>query len=393
MRLRDRLTKAGFFTSGDLLKLPRDLRNFYRDLWHAAEDSGCLADDPFEMKVSLYPSPLDAEITPQVIEQWVARLVELNKLVPYRAQGRSYLWLRNFSRHQKVMNCASPSLPLPGWIKFTPYNSNSRQGTYEELGGEIPETLAGTGSLQPPYNSLTNPFQPNQTQPNQTQPNQTEINPTQPNPSEPKPSELNPSQAKPGESTRIRVSEKIEPPTVAAADSPLAGLEKRLPGFREDWGFFRKFPHLRELSFVISDEQALARHLKLLGVGAKTLELWKKKYPERIKPQLEHLPFREVESSPAGLLVQAVNEDWDLPALPRPKTKTCRDCGKETALPIREWGNLNREKIYTCKSCLERPLTAEEQRAVAEAKRELLTRRQRLNQAGTFSPGVIFAPA
>lgn len=115
-RLRNRIRKADYFTDGELLRWPRDKRTTYSALWAMAEDSGCLEDDCFEWKMTIWPSPLDADITVEVLEQWRDELTIAGKLIPYEAEGKRYLFLRNFHQHEKPTNPQRPDLPLPPWV-------------------------------------------------------------------------------------------------------------------------------------------------------------------------------------------------------------------------------------------------------------------------------------
>lgn len=387
MKLKDRLARAGFFTAGDLLRLPRDLRNFYRDIWHAAEDSGCLPNDPFELKISLYPSPLDSDLTPEVLSGWIQELIGLGKLVPYRAQGRELLWVKNFSSYQKLANPLAPVCPLPEWMEFIPFGSNPRQGKYRlKTPDGSPDEAEGDS-----YAPLTSPFQTNPNQQNQNQTRTIQPNRSQPRNSSPgkEAQELPYTASEEAAGSAVSNSEQTAPGRI----SLLGGIERLTPNFREEWKFFRRFPELKSLSFCAGSREEVLAQLKALGVSRKTVEGWLAKCPERIGPQLEHLPFREVESSPAGLLIQAVNQDWDLPPVPQPKTRVCRECGKVEGLPLSEWDNLNREKVFTCRECLSRPLTPEEETAVAEAKAELERRKQLLREAESRTVRPAFAPA
>ena len=127
MKLRNRITKPEYYTSGDLLKLPREVRRFYRDLWSIAEDSGCFENDSLEICCVLYPSPLDRDITPEKVNDWLKTLEEIGKLVLYQAQGKEYFWIKNFNKHQKLNDCYPSEIPLPEWITFEFYPS-SKEG-------------------------------------------------------------------------------------------------------------------------------------------------------------------------------------------------------------------------------------------------------------------------
>ena len=117
-RLRNRIVKADFWNDGELLRWPREKRTTYQGLWAMAEDSGCLEDDPFGWKLLLWPSPVDADITVAILEQWRDELIEANKLIPYEADGKRYLYLKTFHQHEHPRNPQSPDLPLPAWVKY-----------------------------------------------------------------------------------------------------------------------------------------------------------------------------------------------------------------------------------------------------------------------------------
>lgn len=130
MRLHNRLIKGGFWNDPDLLQWVRDKRWFYEGLIQLADDGGCLEDSPFAFKISLFASPVDADITVDVLSTWVTELIEQGKLIPYVVDGKRYLFIRNFRKHQQMKNYGAPEVPLPPWITFTPSGTNKYQGAY-----------------------------------------------------------------------------------------------------------------------------------------------------------------------------------------------------------------------------------------------------------------------
>lgn len=127
-RLRNRIRKADYFSDGELLRWPRDKRVTYSGLWALAEDSGCLEDDSFEWKMSLWPSPLDADITVEKLEEWRDELIEAGKLIPYEAEGKRYLFIRTFHQHERPTNPQRPDLPLPPWVRAEVSEGRSKDG-------------------------------------------------------------------------------------------------------------------------------------------------------------------------------------------------------------------------------------------------------------------------
>jgi uncharacterized phage protein (TIGR02220 family) len=130
MRLHNRQIKASFWNDTDLLQWPREKRMFYVGLIQLADDSGCLEDSPFAFKINLFPSPVDSDITIDLLTAWREELIECNKLISYRVNNKTYLCLVNFHKHQTIKNADSPSVPLPEWIKWETYPSTPHHGKY-----------------------------------------------------------------------------------------------------------------------------------------------------------------------------------------------------------------------------------------------------------------------
>lgn len=95
-RLHDRIRKADRFTDNELLRWHRDKRETYARLWSIAEDSGFLEDDPLVWKVLLWPSPLDSDITVDVLTTWRDELVNAEKLIPFEGDGKNYLQIADW---------------------------------------------------------------------------------------------------------------------------------------------------------------------------------------------------------------------------------------------------------------------------------------------------------
>lgn len=116
-RLRNRIRKADYFTDGELLRWHRDKRATYTGLWAMAEDSGCLEDDPFMWKTLIWPSPLDTDITVDLLTKWRDELVEAGKLIPYESDGKACLYINTFHQHEMPRNPQRNDLPLPEWVR------------------------------------------------------------------------------------------------------------------------------------------------------------------------------------------------------------------------------------------------------------------------------------
>lgn len=160
MRLHNRQVKASFWKDTELLKIKRDIRMFYQGLWQLADDSGCVEYDTFALKIELYPSPMDSDITQEVIEAWLQVLIDMKKLTPYIADSKKCLYISNFHKHQSLKNPAPPGVPLPLWVKWVTYNSNPKTGKYVIGEAESVETFEEISiDLDSSYNVLTEVLQ------------------------------------------------------------------------------------------------------------------------------------------------------------------------------------------------------------------------------------------
>lgn len=155
MRLRNRQMKATWWTDPDILRWSRDKRLFYQSLWALAEDSCCIEDDMFAVKVAAWASPLDADMSLDRFESWRQELIAdaaddgIGKLVPYEAGGKKCLYIPSMARHEKPRNPQSPDIPLPLWVKWRTSLTDARKGSYEH---NYPELLDYVQRL---YNAAT----------------------------------------------------------------------------------------------------------------------------------------------------------------------------------------------------------------------------------------------
>lgn len=123
----------------------RDQRAFYHSLWALAEDSACLEDSPFGWKVSAWPSPLDSDITVDVLSTWRDEFIASGKLIPYESGGKRYIYIPTMAEHEQPRNPQRPSIPLPEWVEWVAHDSDQRKGAYRHH----------TPSVQPLYNDCT----------------------------------------------------------------------------------------------------------------------------------------------------------------------------------------------------------------------------------------------
>jgi len=153
MRLHDRKIKGEFWQDTELIKhLDAIGRMFFIGLSQLADDSGCVIHDSLFFKITFFP--VDQEVSLERLEGYTDKLIELGKLIPYQAEGKSCLFIKNFHKHQTLKNCSPPSVPLPVWIEYHTYPTNPRQGRYELQEEKLYNYL--NSFLHTSYTSLTN---------------------------------------------------------------------------------------------------------------------------------------------------------------------------------------------------------------------------------------------
>lgn len=129
MRLRNRQIKGSFWSDPDLVySLTREQRMFFIGLTQLAEDSGCLEYDPRSFKILLYPA--DTDITPETLTEWTEKIIDMGKLIPYEVEGKQYLFIKNFHKHQSLRIQIPPEIPLPSWIHFEYREGSDKFGKY-----------------------------------------------------------------------------------------------------------------------------------------------------------------------------------------------------------------------------------------------------------------------
>ncbi len=129
MKLHNRQIKGSFWSDPDLIyELSREQRMFFIGIIQLAEDSGCLEYDARPMKMLLYPA--DNDITPEILDEWIKKLIQMGKLIIYEVEGKKYLYLKNFHKHQSLRFMAPPEVPLPPWVQWQQKDERERYGKY-----------------------------------------------------------------------------------------------------------------------------------------------------------------------------------------------------------------------------------------------------------------------
>lgn len=91
---RARNIKPGFFRNADLVELSMEARLLFVGLWTLADREGRLEDRPKQIKMEIFPADnVDCDAL-------ISAIAETGMLVRYDVDGKRYLQVVNFSKHQ-----------------------------------------------------------------------------------------------------------------------------------------------------------------------------------------------------------------------------------------------------------------------------------------------------
>lgn len=126
---RIRSLKPEFWSDEELAAdLSRDARLLYAGLWNLSDEHGRLRGDPRYVKGQLFP--YDDDLSPAAVDGLLGELASARKVMRYRVHGRSYLFLPNLAKHQRLEAEKVPSR-LPSPDEAEPDPDGSARGTDE----------------------------------------------------------------------------------------------------------------------------------------------------------------------------------------------------------------------------------------------------------------------
>ena len=109
--MRARLIKPGFWTNEVLAELPYEGRLLFIGLWNLADREGRLEDRPLRIKGEIFRyDPLSGED----VDRLLAMLAERGFITRYEVDGRRYIQIATFTKHQHVHpREAQSAIPAP----------------------------------------------------------------------------------------------------------------------------------------------------------------------------------------------------------------------------------------------------------------------------------------
>jgi len=122
---RARNIKPGFFRNADLAELSFEARLLFAGLWTLADREGRLEDKPKQIKIDIFPSDsVDVDLC-------ITQISNLGMLVRYEVDGKRYIQVTNFAKHQNPHRDEKPSVypPIPSETPSKPETKPEPSGT------------------------------------------------------------------------------------------------------------------------------------------------------------------------------------------------------------------------------------------------------------------------
>ena len=108
---RIRQIKPEFYLDDELAQCSRDARLLFPGLWMLADRAGRLENRPAKIKAQIFP--YDCDIDAARITELLGQLETRRFILVYEVEGRSYIQIRTFEKHQHCHRNEVPS-HLPG---------------------------------------------------------------------------------------------------------------------------------------------------------------------------------------------------------------------------------------------------------------------------------------
>lgn len=138
---RIRTIKPEFWTDSKIVALPPLARLLFIGLWNFADDEGRMPYEPVTIKLQILP------LDPTDLSEEIGALRRNSMLVVYEVDGKQYLQISNFEKHQKVDKRKPSKLPPP------PIRADSRRIPPNGPAGREGNGMEGNGGegIAPPH--------------------------------------------------------------------------------------------------------------------------------------------------------------------------------------------------------------------------------------------------
>jgi hypothetical protein len=138
--VRIRAIKPEFWSSEDVAALDWPTRLLFVGLWSYVDDNGVGRDVERLIVADLFPLEPDPRETLATVSRGLRTLFERGQIIRYEVDGRPYLYVAAWNRHQKIDRPNKPRYPLP-----TSTNANTRETLARHSRGLRQNVASGTG--------------------------------------------------------------------------------------------------------------------------------------------------------------------------------------------------------------------------------------------------------
>jgi len=130
---RQRVINPEFWLDEEISQCDYVVRLFYIGTWNFSDDYGVIEDNLPKLKAQIFPYETSLDIEPHR-----NKLVEMGKLIPFEANSKKWLFIKNFLKWQKVEKPSkwqnpTPPLEIIGNTMIELYSGRSRGGVVSEV--------------------------------------------------------------------------------------------------------------------------------------------------------------------------------------------------------------------------------------------------------------------
>ncbi len=130
--MRKRMTPPEWYGDWDLAQAfpyPNDYpgRLLERFIQHYCEDSGVF--EPNFGNICTLFCPNDP-FGPQGVQRWYRKLVDLGRIVEFKARGKTYAWVVRLHTDNDIDHPSAPKLPLPPWVVWHGKDAFDKRSQY-----------------------------------------------------------------------------------------------------------------------------------------------------------------------------------------------------------------------------------------------------------------------
>lgn len=137
---RNRMIKPEAFSDAKLSSVSRDARYTFIGMWVFSDDFGVVKGNIRWLISQVYEE--DETVTQELMESWLADLVDKHFLIPFEADGKQYYYIKSWKKHQKVDHPSQKHRnPEPPSDILKKLSRDSHEGS-ENVSDEAHETLA-----------------------------------------------------------------------------------------------------------------------------------------------------------------------------------------------------------------------------------------------------------